>query len=157
MAVVDILNDQDEMKAHCYTFVMWPRKWREYSDVCPLDWQLCRLIDQERPKIPDEPGIYTLLIQPRIANHSMCSYLMYVGQTNSLRRRFGNYLNREKHETGRPKVFRLLNKYPDHTWFCFSPVPEAYLDSVESTLLIAYMPPANDRLPAEVSRIRRAF
>lgn len=157
MAVADIINEQDEMKAHCYEFVLWRRKWHEYPDICALDWQVYRLADHGRASIPKEPGIYTLLVQPGIAEHPACSYLMYVGQTGSLRRRFGDYLNQEKRETGRPKIFRLLNMYPDNVWFCFSLVPEADLDTVEDALLIAYMPPTNDQLPAEVSQIRRAF
>jgi excinuclease UvrABC nuclease subunit len=36
---------------------------------------------------------------------------MYVGRTNSLRRRFNEYLNERKRETGRPKIYRLLNMY----------------------------------------------
>lgn len=82
---------------------------------------------------------------------------MYVGKTNSLHRRFGEYLNQEKRETGRPKIFRLLNVYPDHTWFCFSLVSQTDLVNVEEALLAAYIPPANDQLPAEVSKVTGAF
>ncbi len=155
MSVVDILDEQDEFKANRITFALWRRKWQEYRDVCALDWRLHLLNARERSSIPDESGIYTLLIQPGIANHPACSYLIYVGKSTSLRRRFGEYLGSEKRETGRPKVFRLLNRYPDHTWFCFSLVPLADLDDVEEALLNAYIPPANDRLPAEVSKVVR--
>ena len=157
MVVTDIINEQDEFKAHCYEFALWRRKWQEYRDICVLDWQLYPLADHERPSIPDQPGIYTLLVQPGIASHPACSYLMYVGQTTSLRRRFGEYLTSEKRETGRPKIFRLLNMYPDHAWFCFSLVPDANLDVVEAALLTAYIPPANDQLPAQVRRVTGAF
>lgn len=155
MAVIDIINEQNEYQAHRHQFALWRRKWQEYRDVNALDWQIYPLADHERQRIPNEPGIYTLLVQPGIANHPACSYLVYVGRTGSLRRRFGNYLNQEKRETGRPKIFRLLNMYPDHTWFCFSVVPETDLGAVEDALITAYIPPANDRLPAEISRIVR--
>jgi hypothetical protein len=157
VAVKDVIDEQNEYMAHGHKFTLWRRQWEEYVDACTLDWQLHRLTDQERPGIPEEPGIYTLLIQPGIANHPACSYLMYVGKTISLHRRFGEYLNQEKRETGRPKIFRLLNMYPDHIWFCFSLVPQADLDTVEETLLVAYIPPANDQLPAEVRGPAGAF
>ena len=159
MTVNDIIEEQDEYIAHCHEFALWPRKWEEYRDVCTLDWQLHRLANSERPKIPEESGIYTLMVQPGIASHPVCSYLMYVGKTNSLRRRFGEYLNKEKRKTGRPRVFRLLNKYPDHIWFCCSLVSQTDLADVEDTLLIAYIPPTNDshQLPAEIRKVKGAF
>jgi excinuclease UvrABC nuclease subunit len=155
MSVVDIIQEQDEMKAHCCDFVLWPRQWRTYDGE--HDWTMYKLTRPGRGNIPDQPGIYTLLIQPGIANHSACSYLMYVGQTNSLYRRFGEYLSERKRETGRPKILRLLNKYSDNVWFCFTIAPEDALDTIEENLINAYLPPANDQLPAEVSRVMRAF
>lgn len=157
MAVVDVIAEQNEEKIHTIQFVLWPRKWQEFSDVCILNWQFHRLVDFERRSIPDESGIYTLLVQPGIANHPVCSYVMYVGKTTSLRRRFGEYLNKEKRETGRPKIFWLLNTYPDHTFFCCAPVSETDLKSVEDALTAAYRPPANSRFSAEVRQARRAF
>lgn len=157
MAVADIIKEQDEMKAHCYEFVLWPCRWQSYRCSNVHNWRLCRLVDLERDRIPDQPGVYTLLIQPGIASHPACSYLMYIGQATSLRRRFGDYLNRERRETGRPKIFRLLNKYSDHVWFCFTLVPPESLTEVEDALTAAYVPPCNDRLPSEISSVRGAF
>jgi hypothetical protein len=157
VAVVDLIAEQDEMKAHSHEFVLWPRKWREFRDISVLTWQTYQLIERERPSVPDEAGIYTLLIQPGIADHPACSYVMYVGQTRSLRSRFGDYLSKEKRETGRPKIFRMLHMYPEHVFFCCAPVSETHLSAVEDALMVAYLPPANDQLPAEVRRVRGAF
>src|SRR2546426_704434 len=82
------------------------------------------------PNIPASPGVYSLLLRPGIADHPACSYLMYVGKTRSLRRRFREYLTREKQETGRPKIFRLLMKYPDHVWFCFTNASNDAIDAL---------------------------
>lgn len=157
MAVVNLIAEQNEMKAHSYEFVLWPRKWREFRDIYVLSWQTYQLIEHERPNVPDAAGIYSLLVQPGIASHPACSYVMYVGQTTSLHRRFGEYLTKERRETGRPKIFRLLNLYPDHIFFCCVPVSETDLSTMEDALRSAYIPPANDQLPADISRIRRAF
>lgn len=159
MSVNDIIRDQDEMKAHTYEFILWPRRWQDFqtNPNATYDWTIRRLDKSEKNGIPDKPGIYTLLIQPGIAGHPACSYLMYVGQAQSLRHRFEDYLGSERRETGRPKIFRLLNKYSDYIWFCFTPVSLAELDNVEKTLIKAYEPPCNNQIPAEVSKVRGAF
>jgi excinuclease UvrABC nuclease subunit len=82
---------------------------------------------------------------------------MYVGQAKSLQRRFMDYLNERKRETGRPKVYRFLNKYQDYVCFCYTTVNKNDLTKVEDNLLNAYLPPVNDQYPAEVRRIIGAF
>lgn len=154
---VDLLDEQDEMRANMYDIVLWQRKWSEYRLGTRLHWHRHRLARTERSNIPTLSGIYTLVIQPGIANHPMSSYLMYVGQAVSLRDRFDDYLTNEARETGRPKIFRLLNKYPDHLWFCYSRVTRSNLTPVENALIVAYMPYANDQLPVEIRRVGRAF
>jgi hypothetical protein len=157
MSVHDIISEQDEYKAYCQEFTLWPRKWQEYDDSWNLTWHIHRLNSNERLNIPSKAGIYTLLVQPGVADHPACSYLMYIGKTKSLRRRFGEYLNQEKKETGRPKIFRLLHKYSEHVWFCFSIVAEQELTEIEEALLTAFIPPANDQLPAQINRVTGAF
>ncbi len=152
---IDIVKAQDEMAAHRYSFTLWPQQWVTYSEM--HEWKLCKLIDSERDKIPANPGIYTLLTLPGIANHPACSYLMYVGQTICLRRRFGEYLNKERKETERPMMFRFLKKYSDQVWFCFTLVDCSLLDTVENGLKNAYIPPLNSAFSGELSRVVGAF
>src|SRR5579864_635031 len=111
MAVTDIINEQNEFSAHTYAVTLWPKRWKGYSNPHPLKWTLVKLEDASRKAnaVPSGAGIYTLLVQPGIADHPSCSFLLYVGQTKSLLARFGDYLTSEKKETGRPKIFRLLN------------------------------------------------
>src|SRR5262249_53187672 len=154
MTVVDIIKDQDDMAAHTYPVVLWPRLWKAYNDPANRKWQQHRLASSERSHIPSSPGIYTLLIQPGIADHPACSHLMYVGKASSLRKRFGDYLTKEKRKTGRPKIFRLLNKYPNNLWFCFTLIPKKSLVKVEDGLITAYMPPCNDEVPADIRPVR---
>jgi hypothetical protein len=158
MTSIDILNrDQDEMSVYTRKFVLWRRKWEEYAHPSPLSWQNCQLTESQRGQVPKDSGIYTLIIQPGIALHPACSYLIYVGQTNSLYRRFGEYLNESKNETGRPKVTWWLRRYPQHIWFYFTLVDKSDLDTVENCLLSAYFPPANDQYPASVRKVTNAF
>ena len=41
MAVIDILKEQDEMKAHEHHFILWPRQWKKYVDT--YNWTSCSL------------------------------------------------------------------------------------------------------------------
>ena len=157
MPVNDILKEQDDLVSHAHRFFLWPRAWLGFANNIPLAWQLNRLATVEAPNVPASPGVYSLLVRPEIADHPACSYLMYVGKTRSLRRRFREYLLREKQETGRPKIFRLLMKYPDHVWFCFANTPLDAIDELEDALIRAYMPPMNDQFPVEVRRVIGAF
>ena len=155
MPVFDIIQEQDEMKVHEHRFILWPRQWKKY--VATHNWTSCNLDAKDKDRIPKQSGVYSLLVQPGIANHPACSYLMYIGKTTSLRRRFMDYLNERKRETGRPKIFRVLNKYKDYVYFCYTTIHENDLSNVEDNLLIAYMPPNNDQYPAEIRHLTGAF
>lgn len=140
--------------------VLWPAKWRAYVETAVLNWRTHRLSDAERPKVPTDEGVYTLLVQPAVAAHPAASYLMYVGKAKNLRRRFGDYLQAERRSTGRPKIYRRLIQYSDHLWFCCAALPGAsdqLLRDVEDGLLVAHVPAWNDQLPAEVSGVVKAF
>lgn len=156
MAVVDIIAEQDEYVSNTYQMVLWARKWVEYPGLA-FKWSVHKLGETERSNIPVGAGVYSLLVQPGIADHPGCSYLMYIGKANSLRRRFGDYLTSERRAKGRPKVFRLLNKYSEYLWFCYIELPSDCIGEVEEWFINAYHPPANDQYPAEVSKIVGAF
>lgn len=157
MSVNDIIRDQDEMKTHQHPFVLWTRRWADFNNIDTVRWDTCRLIPAEKVLIPVDSGVYSIVVQPKIANHPLCSYLMYIGKTKSLRRRFGDYLNEKDRETGRPKMLRLLNKYEGYIWFCYSIVDELRITKVEEDLITAYMPPANDQMPAKLRAAKGAF
>lgn len=153
----DLLELGIKLKGHEWNIILWPETWDNYTPGHALNWRAHRLSRDERPNIPNEPGIYTLVVQPGIATHPLCAYLMYIGQTDSLRRRFGEYLTKEKKETGRPLLVRLLGKCPDHVWFCFADVPLDRLDAEEDSLLDAFVPPCNPKIMGEIGRARKAF
>ena len=149
---IDIIKKNvGEARLHSFNFTLWPQQWATYPGS--HRWQLTKLVDSERDNIPDSPGIYTLLAMPEVANHPVCSYMMYVGQTVSLRRRFGEYLNKERKPSGRPKIVLFLDMYPNNVWFCSTLVQSSSLDLVETGLRDAYIPPLNYQFTGELSPI----
>jgi len=160
LSVHDIITEQDEAQSHQHTFCLWPKMWQEYSKTTnrSFKWRENKFAITEVEKVPDKAGLYTFLIEPRVANHPSCSYLMYVGQTGNLRIRFQQYLKEKDRESGRPKVVRLLNKYPDYLFFCYTILSNTQnIDILEQALISAYIPPCNDRLPASINKVVEAL
>lgn len=157
MPVNDLIIELDQIKAHEETFVLWPELWQKYtkSHGFSFDWEENQFLASEVGNIPSAPGLYTFVIQPHIANHPSCSYLMYLGKTKrTLRKRFREYFREKRRESGRPLIVKLLNKYPDNLCFCYTIVENSsLLTEMEKALLDAFLPPCNRRqVPARVRR-----
>jgi len=161
MNTVDLIDEQDEMKSHTERFVLWPRAWQGFDEAClPIrTWTMVKFLGTNYSDIPAGSGVYTFLIQPSIASHPASSYLMYVGQAASLSERFMRYRTRERvwSAGSRPLIVRLLNKYVDYVWFCYTLVPKQDLDTVEAQLRDAYRPPYVKQYTGEVGPAMAAF
>src|SRR5688572_15413562 len=107
--MADIIPEElEELAGHQWQFFLWPKMWTEYKGSSSLKWSMAKLAASSRRHIPDESGIYTLIVKPNLAAHPSNACLMYVGKAKSLKERFGHYLNKERRISGRPKLFRLL-------------------------------------------------
>ncbi|MDE0011698.1 MAG: hypothetical protein OXU36_11150 [Candidatus Poribacteria bacterium] len=156
----DLLPDPNKPGGHDYTFFLWPRQWTNYNLSGPFNWEIHPFEQNEADEIPIEPGIYSFIIQPGIADHPHCSYLMYLGMTKRpLRERFKEYFREKRDvERGRPKILKLLHVYQDYLHFCCSAIAETeHIKDIEDELLKAFIPPCNDEYPAEISRAIKAF
>lgn len=152
---IDLVDEQDELKTHEIPFTLWPKAWAKYPLRRKLSWSRRELSTANKRHIPKAAGIYTLLIQPGIAGHPSCSYLMYVGKTKDLRDRFYDYCTTEKRV--RPKIVRLLHKWHGHIRFCYIRIPPRDLSKVEDALIAAFIPPANSDYPATIRAAKKAF
>lgn len=145
MSVMDIIEEQDQAKINSCDFVLWPQKWEAYNLRYPFNWEIHPFQREQINNIPNEPGIYSFVIQPGIASHPHCSYLMYIGQTErALRVRFRDYLYEKQNPKGRRKILRLLNKYQGYLYFCCSTIAKTeQIIEIEKALRIAFQPPCN--------------
>ena len=151
---VDLL-ETGQLRAHARRFILWPRQWQTYS--LTHKWTIEPLNTSRVRKIPASSGIYTILLQPGIAGHISCSYLMYVGKTKSLRRRFGEYLRKERKRTARPLMSDFLTRYDDYVLFCYTLIDEKNLIIIEEGLKNAYVPPLNKQYSGELGHTIGAF
>ena len=152
---VDMVAAQDEYRTHVWDICLWPRQWLTCNPDLSLSWQSVELNSNQRSEVPQYAGIYSLVIQPGIAGHPACSYLMYLGKTRNLRKRFIDYLNVERHK--RPKIVRLLEKYRGYIQFFYSGIDERKLDKMEEQLINAFVPHCNSRFTGEINKIVGAF
>ena len=159
MSVVKLLNERAKLKTHRWSFPLWPRSWRAYNLPDSFSWEIYPFQRNQVNNIPSQPGIYSFVIQPGIASHFHCSYLMYIGRTErTLRVRFREYLRDQNNPEGRPKILELLNRYKGFLHFCCSTIEETErITEIEEALISAFLPPCNDQLPAEIRRIAGAF
>jgi len=152
-----VIKRTNELEMHTRGMVLWPRNWKAYRLTRHLNWQLRKFDASERYAIPDDSGVYSFLVQPGIAFHPACSYLMYIGQAKSLHRRFGDYLKERDDPNGRETMLELLNKWDGYLWFCFAHVPLTALDSTEYALIRSFWPPFNREYLARVLPPKKAF
>jgi len=155
---VDFIEELKEAKSHKHSIVLWPRRWRLYDPPLQLQWKIVPFSKESLKKLPEKPGVYAFLIQPRVADLS-ASYPMYIGETERpLRVRCQEYLQEAAKDLGRPKVIALLRMYRDFLYFSCAVVEGNISPSVvEDKLLETFLPPANDEFPATVSRIVKAW
>ena len=137
--------------------ILSPRHWADYTCQVNLNWQPIPFSADRVADVPnDARGVYTFVVQPGIANHPQCSYLLYVGKVERqvFRDRYRQYL-REKQmmqEARRPHISRMLQKWDGYLWFFYAEIAdEAQITEVEDALLAAYLPSHNRDFPSHVS------
>lgn len=148
---------------HVKRMVLSPFQWTACRLSVDLNWEAVKFTRRNMQRIPKTCGVYTFLVQPGIANHPCCSYLLYVGETEDqdFRRRYQQYLRekRASDKSRRPHVMDMLQKWDGFLWFCYARIDQHdIIENVENTLLTAYLPPTNKDFPARVSQaLRRLF
>ena len=156
----DLTYKYMELSPYERDFILSPKQWVTYSLPDSFNWEIHPFQPDQVEKIPSKPGIYSFVIQPGIAAHPHCSYLMYVGKTErTLRERFREYFDEEKDvETGRPKLVIMFDLYQGYVHFCCAVVMDTNrIKKIEEALLKAFIPPCNDQYPAEIRRSMKAF
>ena len=100
------------------------------------------------------------MLEPLIEGAPKSAYLLYVGKTEAkegFRSRFGQYFTK-KERLPRPKIDWLFEIWEEYIWFHYAPIDDSSrIVQVEDALLEACVPPFNDKFPASISRVMRAF
>lgn len=145
-----------EFTAKTVRFILDPDQWRGLLLPTRLRWTAVPFQERNLRYIPtNQIGVYSFVVQPDIARHQNCAYLMYIGRTirQSFRLRYSQYLTEQQTKRGRPNIIRMLDTWPEHIWFCYAPVKNVnQIARIENRLLTAFLPPMNTEFPAEIRK-----
>ncbi|TDB60405.1 GIY-YIG nuclease family protein [Arundinibacter roseus] len=139
-------------------FIICPDQWETLQGQHEtLDWKEVHFQPSNQESLPEKEGLYMFMASPKKLNASFLNYLLYVGETDNLRRRFGDYLRkRDSPKSGQYKVYTIIDDFPEHLHFRYIEL-EGYdmkkRRELETQFLIAFLPPINSRFPQQLQSI----
>jgi hypothetical protein len=141
--------------------ILFPKAWSGFHGPAKLKWESVKFSATKAKEVPnDKRGVYTFVVQPGIACHPACSYLLYVGMTTrDFRVRYQEYLADLKAGIGsrRPHIAGMLAKWDGYLWFYYAEIKgDDKIEEAEDALLEAYLPPTNIEMPGKL-RNKMAF
>ncbi len=157
-----IREERTRAKAHVYDFTLWPKLWERFDNRLQYSWTKNRFAKSVIDDIPEKAGVYTFVIEPNIANHPSCAFLVYTGQARDLRARFRQYIGvQEGRRRHSPIVEQGLSQHANRNYlfFYYSFHKKKALKKVEQALIDGFVPPWNAKktISSEVGNIVRAF
>ena len=142
------------------TFFHSPAMWRDCTLPVELEWVPIKFNEANRSLVPsDDSGVYVFMLQPDFPGPPNASYLLYIGETNRFRRRYGEYL-REQRKTNfvRGRISYMLERWADHLWFYYASIAKNDLrKQIEDDLINACIPPYNIKLKGTIKEAISAF
>lgn len=155
--VNDLINEQDDLSTYLFQHYLYPNYWEIINGLPNYPWKSIAFNENNLHLIPNEPGIYSFVINPGKVNHPQ-RYLGYIGKTErTLQIRYRDYLREANNPRGRPKVLRLLNKWQNYIDFCYFVYQENNIGDIEDNLISAFVPVFNSDYEARINRIINAF
>jgi hypothetical protein len=140
-------------------FILYPKHWGEYSNTISLSWNKVKFTDANADVVPnDKTGVYSFVVDPFIAQHPACGYLLYIGKVKdqNLRTRYRQYLRAEQTWKARPHIASMIQKWSGYLYFYYAEVSDTSLiNQLEEDLITAFLPPENRSWPAKITKVMR--
>jgi len=157
----------DTLKLHQKIFHLVPELLEQESkDIESLVWEEVRFTASNGVNVPDERGLYAFTVHSSKLGLPIHGYVMYIGiagntSSNTLRKRFSNYINAQKTTlVKRPKVREMLKRWGPVLYFQYTSVQNEGTDlhDLEKKLNDIFQSPcvSND-FTATVRSARKAF
>lgn len=156
---IDIIIGQ--LDTGSLSFVLAPARWADCQLPVQLKWYPIHFDEANKTLLPpDTGGIYGFVLEPQVPGPPETAYLLYIGKTREVIRRYGEYLfyKSPRGYKYRPHIHNMLNKWPDEIWFFFAKLNDRDLrTTVESTLLNSCIPPFNIEFKGRVNTAVRQW
>ncbi|MBC5991417.1 hypothetical protein [Pontibacter cellulosilyticus] len=101
-----------------------------------------------RKLVPNQPGIYLFFVKPDKQLFNEQSYILYIGYSMNLWKRYGDYINKYK-PSEEPNYFHrrlMLNAWEDSLYYTFLELKnhtQAEVMEIEDMLIDSMVPPIN--------------
>lgn len=158
MAKHDLINREvSEGRDYVRRFCLWEKQFRSFSPSFKLDWKCIEAKSSEKAKLPNEQGIYAFVVRPHAAILDWAGYILYVGMTEnqSFPVRFQQYFNEPKKKKPRFWVSEMLSLWKSNLYYYYAPLNPSDATMAENELLVALVPPNNERFPGEMGKIKK--
>lgn len=138
----------------CLDFQIWERETvlkKKFS----FKWTQIPFRRNNQNKVPNAQGIYTFIIKPKDDRYNInTSYILYIGQSNNLKQRFGKYFN-YKSSNHPSDLFRRImvliwEEYLLFNYFVTENLASKDLDNLEYDLIDTIIPPMNNQFRADI-------
>lgn len=151
-------------KSGLHSFFLDAKRWRSFKTRFRLDWKKERFDQSALAGIPQERGIYAFTLELTGLKLPPHGYILYVGiagdtSGSNLQKRYRQYLQELRSESGRPAVFYMMRNWPDDLFFNFVALPNKKVDlaKLERAFINSVMPPVNKRdFEAKIAAVRQA-
>jgi hypothetical protein len=139
-------------------FIMSPTQWNTIlGQHLTFNWNEVKFSETNRNTLPQVEGLYLFTASPKKVNASFINYLFYVGETDNINRRFGNYLDKVDHpKSGQYRVYTIIDDFPDNLYFHYVELPGLNTIGrrvIEDQFLVAFLPPINSKFPQGLQSI----
>lgn len=143
------------------SFIICPEQWNTIVDrYSTLEWSEIKFCEENRDILNEVEGLYLILASPKKANATFINYFFYVGETDNLRRRFGQYLDKKDNpKSGQYKVYTIIEDFPENLYFYYIELPsydQIRRREIENEFLTAFTPPINSKYPQGLQSLIQA-
>lgn len=151
-------DTRDKFTKYKRNFIICPDQWETINGLHEtLDWKEIKFDEANRNVLPEIEGLYMFFASPKKLNAPFINYLFYVGETDNLRRRFGNYLDKiDSPKSGQYKMYTIIDEFSNHLYFRyveFAGYNQKNRRLIEDQFLIALLPPINSKYPQKLQSI----
>lgn len=151
-------NHRDRFLKYRRKFIICPDQWETLlGQYTHFNWTEIKFDSANLNTINQVEGLYLFFASPKKINASFINYFFYVGETNSLHRRFGEYLSKlHNPKSAQYKVQQVINDFKDHLYFYYVELPgldQTQRRIIEDNFLTAFLPPINSKYPQGLQSI----
>lgn len=151
-------SHRDRFLKYKRKFIICPEQWETIlGQYNHFNWIEIKFDPINRNAINEVEGLYLFLASPKKVNASFINYFFYVGETNCLRRRFGEYLDKiHRPKSTQYQVQQIINDFKDHLYFYYVELAgfnQTQRRVIEDQFLTAFLPPVNFKYPQGLQSI----